>query len=141
MVASLVEHRLQDAWASAFAACGIAAPGVQSTGSIVVALRFNCSAECGIFQDQGSCGIFPEQGSNPCLLHWHADPLPVSHQGSPHILYIYILHHMDAFTFSLYDTLLLYLHPFADPYSSMTQNNEVVKEHKLLSLDLSLLPK
>ena len=28
-------------------------------------------------------GIFPTQGSNPCLLHWQADPLPLSHQGSP----------------------------------------------------------
>ena len=27
-------------------------------------------------------GIFPTQGSNPCLLHWQADSLPLSHQGS-----------------------------------------------------------
>ena len=27
--------------------------------------------------------IFPDQGSNPCLLHWQADSLPLSHQGSP----------------------------------------------------------
>ena len=27
-------------------------------------------------------GILPDQGSNPCLLPWQADPLPVSHQGS-----------------------------------------------------------
>ena len=27
-------------------------------------------------------GIFPSQGSNPCLLHWHMDSLPLSHQGS-----------------------------------------------------------
>ena len=26
--------------------------------------------------------IFPIQGSNPCFLHWQADSLPVSHQGS-----------------------------------------------------------
>ena len=24
------------------------------------------------------------QGLNPCLLHWQADSLPLSHQGSPH---------------------------------------------------------
>ena len=29
------------------------------------------------------CGIFPDQGSNPCLLHWRADPSPLSHRGSP----------------------------------------------------------
>ena len=27
--------------------------------------------------------LFPDQGSNPCLLHWQADSLPLSHQGSP----------------------------------------------------------
>ena len=29
------------------------------------------------------CGILPDQGSNPCLLHWQASSLPLSHQGSP----------------------------------------------------------
>ena len=28
-------------------------------------------------------GIFPTQGSNPHLLLWHADSLPLSHLGSP----------------------------------------------------------
>ena len=28
-------------------------------------------------------GIFPTQGSNPGLLHWQEDSLPLSHQGSP----------------------------------------------------------
>ena len=28
-------------------------------------------------------GIFQTQGLNPCLLHWQADSLPLSHQGSP----------------------------------------------------------
>ena len=28
-------------------------------------------------------GIFLTQGSNPCLLHWQADSLPLSHLGSP----------------------------------------------------------
>ena len=28
-------------------------------------------------------GIFPTQGSNPCLLHWQADSLSLSCQGSP----------------------------------------------------------
>ena len=30
-----------------------------------------------------SPGIFPTQGLNLCLLHWQADSLPVSQQGSP----------------------------------------------------------
>ena len=33
--------------------------------------------------DSVACGIFPDQGLNPCLLHWQADSLPLSHQGSP----------------------------------------------------------
>ena len=45
-----------------------------SMGSVVVAYRLSCSTACGIFLDQGS---------NPCLLHWQADSLPPSHQGSP----------------------------------------------------------
>ena len=35
--------------------------------------EFNCSAACGIFLDQGS---------NPCLLHWQVDSLPLGQQGS-----------------------------------------------------------
>ena len=34
-------------------------------------------------------GIFPTQGPNPDLLgllHWQVDSLPLSHQGSPHLL-------------------------------------------------------
>ena len=27
-------------------------------------------------------GILPTQGSNPCLLYWQADSLPLHHQGS-----------------------------------------------------------
>ena len=38
-----------------------ATPGLQSTGSIVVAHRLRCSSACRIFLDQGS---------NSCLLHW-----------------------------------------------------------------------
>ena len=31
-------------------------------------------------------GLFLDQKSNLCLLHWQADSLPLSHQGSPHIV-------------------------------------------------------
>ena len=30
-------------------------------------------------------GIFLTQGSNPRLLHWQADSLPLSHQGNPNL--------------------------------------------------------
>ena len=29
--------------------------------------------------------IFPTQGSNPCLLHWQVDSLPLTHQGSQRV--------------------------------------------------------
>ena len=48
----------------------VVACGLQSTGSGVVAHGLSCCMACGIFQ---------EQGWNLCLLHWQADPLPVSH--------------------------------------------------------------
>ena len=44
---------------------------LQSTGSIDVVERLSCSKACGIFLDEGW---------NPCLLHWQADTLPLSHQ-------------------------------------------------------------
>ena len=62
--------RLEQLWQTGSA---VAAPGLQSTSSIVVAHGLSCST---------ACGIFPEQGSNLCLLHWQADSLPLSHQGS-----------------------------------------------------------
>ena len=51
-----------------------AVPGLWSTGSVVVVPGPSCLAAHGIFSDQGS---------NPCLLHWQADSLPLSHCRSP----------------------------------------------------------
>ena len=52
----------------------VMAPGLESTGSIAVAPSLGCSA---------ASGFLPDQGLNPCLLHWQAESLPLSHQGSP----------------------------------------------------------
>ena len=52
---------------------------LQSTGSVVVAHRLRCPAVC---------GIFPDRGLNLCPLHWQADTLPLSHQGS--LLHVYL---------------------------------------------------
>ena len=65
----VVEHRLQG-----FRAAVVAVPRLQSTGSIALEHGLSCSAACGIFLDQGS---------NPCLLHWQADSLLLSHKRSP----------------------------------------------------------
>ena len=56
---------------------GVAAPRLQSTGSVLVAHGLSCLA---------ACGIFPHYGSNPCLLHWQENSLPLSHQGSPKLV-------------------------------------------------------
>ena len=74
------------AWAShrgGVSCCGARAQGCTRSSncgswalelsSVVVQHRLNCSKACGIFLDQGS---------NLCLLHWQADSLPPSHQGS-----------------------------------------------------------
>ena len=55
----------------------------------VQASHCSCSSYCGARAVSlqasvvAACGIFPHQGSNLCLLHWQADSLPLSHQGSP----------------------------------------------------------
>ena len=51
---------------------------LQCSGSVIMAQGLSCSA---------ACGISLNQGSNPCLLHWQADSLLLSRQGSlQHIL-------------------------------------------------------
>ena len=67
--------------------------GRWSTGAIIVAHGLSCSA---------ACGIVPDQELNPCLLHWHADSLPLSHQGSPCLLVSYhriLFHCSDGMPF------------------------------------------
>ena len=61
------------AWALGHTGFSSATPGLQNTGSVVVAYRLSSAA----------CGIFPDQGSNPCLLHWQVYSLPLSQQGNP----------------------------------------------------------
>ena len=51
----------------------VAAHGLLSTASVVVVHGLSCSVVYGVFQDQGS---------NPCLLRWQTDSLPLSLQGS-----------------------------------------------------------
>ena len=48
-------------------------PRFQSTGSLVTVHGLSCFS---------ASGIFPDQDLNLCLLHWQADSLPLSHQGS-----------------------------------------------------------
>ena len=52
-----------------------------SRGSVIVVHRLSCSS---------ACGVFPDQGSNPCLLPWQVDSLPLSHQERPQFLNLQI---------------------------------------------------
>ena len=54
----------------------VVVPRLQSTGSLVVVHGLSCFL---------ACRIFPDQDLNPCLLHWQAHSLPLSHQGSPSV--------------------------------------------------------
>ena len=69
------------AWAShcgGFSCCGPQAlgwPGFSSCSSQALEHRFN---SCGTWVScSEACGIFSYQGSNPCLLHWQMDCLPL----------------------------------------------------------------
>ena len=69
------ERRLEGAWVSVLQSMGseVAVRGLYSTGLVVLVHGLSCSAACGIFLDQGL---------NLCLLHWQANSLPLSHEGS-----------------------------------------------------------
>ena len=74
LASAVAEHGLYGKWAST-----VTVPGLESTGSIVVAHGFSCSM---------ACGIFPDQGWNSCSLYWQADSLLLSHQGSPQTTFL-----------------------------------------------------
>ena len=80
-VASLVvELGLQGTRASVVVTCGLS-----TCMSQPLEHRFSSrgtQASC-----SAACGVFLSQGLNPCLLHWQADALPLSHWGSPPLLF------------------------------------------------------
>ena len=63
-----------EAWALGHAGFRSCSPLAPKHRLLVVAHRLHCPV---------AHGVFPGQGSNPRLLHWQADSLPLSHQGSP----------------------------------------------------------
>ena len=73
----------------------VVAPRLWSTGSIVWHVGLVVRGMC-------------KQGSDPCLLHWQADSLPLSHQGNPShndfydsIIVLVLGFHGPVFLFSL----------------------------------------
>ena len=78
------------AWTSlvGFSCCGAWAPGHAGFSSGSTWLRGSRAQAQQLWRTHSlSCsvarGIIPDQGLNSCLLHWQADSLPLSHQGSP----------------------------------------------------------
>ena len=69
---------------SGFSRCGAQARGAQASVLVSHGLEGLClvvvvhGPSCSV-----ACGIFLDKGSDPCLLHWQVDSLPLSHQGGP----------------------------------------------------------
>ena len=82
----VVAHELSSCstWAQQLQHMGsaVVAPRLQGTGSIVAVCGLSCSV---------ACGVFPDRGLNLCLLHWQADSLPLSHQGSPALISLFMV--------------------------------------------------
>ena len=80
------EHGLQGTQVSVVVAHGLCSCSSRlwSAGSLVMAHGLSCSTECAIFSDQGQ---------NVRLLHWKADSLPLSHQGS--LIYLCFFKSLD----------------------------------------------
>ena len=70
------------AWASVLPTRGLSRRGSRAPAHRLRSCgpRLSCSA---------ARGIFPGQGSDPWLLHWQVDSLPLSHQGSPRNMSFY----------------------------------------------------
>ena len=79
LFSSCCEGRLlssRSAWALIELASLVTEHTLWRTGLIVVLHRLSCSK---------TNGNFPDQGSNPYLLHWQVDSLPLSQLGGPHL--------------------------------------------------------
>ena len=89
VVASLgAEHGLSGVQASVAEACGLGGCGSPALEHVLngcgsPALEHVLSSCGGRLSCSEACGIFLDQGLNSCLLHYQADSLSLSHQGSP----------------------------------------------------------
>ena len=83
--------------------CRELAQQLRCTDSVVAEQGFKCSV---------ACGVFPDQGSNPCLLHWQADSLPLSPQGSLMRSFIITLFYRAFSSLFLLFTFFLTVSPF-----------------------------
>ena len=75
---------------SDFSCCGARALGAQASVAAIHELssrslwaRADSVVVMRGVSGSAACAIFGDHGSNSCLLHWQADSLSLSHQGSP----------------------------------------------------------
>ena len=69
-----------------FGNCGMSAQWLQLTGSRSQAQQlWHIGLSCSVIY-----GILSDQRSNPCLLHWQVDSLPLSHQGGPRVFFCHM---------------------------------------------------
>ena len=87
-------------------------------------------------------GVFPTQGLNPCLLHFQADSLPPSQQGSPCSLYCSAAQRRPALCAP--QTAPCHTYPSFTVFWSllklMSIESVMPSNHLILSLPLPLLP-
>ena len=70
------------AWAVGHQASVVVAHELSGCGS--QALEHKLSSVSHQLSCSMACGVFPVQGSDPCLLNWQVDSLPLNHLQSPH---------------------------------------------------------
>ena len=70
-------------------------------------------------------GIFLTHGSNPCLLHWQADSLPLSHKGSPSFILLHLILYMYNI-FTVRTRMIWYRYFIVFPCQSHVKIQELV---------------
>ena len=90
------------------------------------------------------CGIFLDQGSNPCLLHWQVDYLPLSHQGRlPLVFKIILIEKKIITSLSMFSSVTQLCPTFATPWTTARQASLYITNTwsllKLMSIE-SMMP-
>ena len=84
-----------------------------------------------------ACGILPAQGSNSRLLHWQADSLPLSPQGSAPWLVFYFALDFFFFFFEVRNTVMSKTDGHSGDYmvARKTNHTQLSKNYKQWKVD------
>ena len=97
LFSSCSKQRLLSSCGSASHCRGFSWFRVRASVVVALGLRTCCSQALEHRVSRSTaCGIFPDQGSNPRLLPWQADSLPLSHLGSPRFCFLCQIHLIGA---------------------------------------------